>query len=862
MNILPKILFTLLFFNTCYLSTKAQLPNGFVDETVSTEWNISVGLTFDANGRMYVWEKGGKVFIVENGQKQPNPLIDISEEVLNFNDHGLNGFALDPNFLSNGYIYLLYAAKRYYVQNFGTNNYNKNTNDEEPFKTTIGRLVRYKANISDGFRSVDYQSRKILIGETLSTGIPILVDNHGVGSLVFGEDGTLLLSAGDAAIIQEPLEDDSQNPWFLEAINLGIITPDQNVGAYRSQVLNSLNGKILRINANTGDGISSNPFFETNNSRSAKSRIWAYGLRNPFRFSIKPKTGSNDPNDAQPGIIFAGDVGWSHREELNIIPKGGLNFGWPTYEGISFINENMKNEAFLPQNHQKPVIDWRGPIAQAYIEGQSYDIGTPQFGGDAFTGNASIGGVWYPDNTIFPEEFRNTYFHGDYMGWIKSFTFNATLTPQKVVHFSSDVHPTCLAIHPITGMIYYVNYSYPATNEIRRIFYKPNANLKPLVAISANKIYGASPLEVQFIGNQSKDPENKPLKYEWDFGDKTSSSEANPRHIYTIPLGEKIKFTATLTVTDDIGQSSSKSIDIFVGSFPPIILSTSLDTLSQFENGKDFLVKLDARIENADKEKFTYQWLLTLHHDDHTHFQTAINTQQGQMILGSVPCDEQSYFYRIELKVTDALGLSSEIYQDIKPICKKINENPPTTNGKLTLFALKKDNSTALLKWAVVIKNTGGYSYEVYRNGQLLRRLLQGTTSVEVPLAASLSEYQIIAKDNAGNSVKSNLVAITNNTTLGYSFFSFNQLVILTDILIAQIEREGLQQMRLVADCPENLLTIDTGSSVEKISKEKIISNENIKKNTLYNSGKSILLEAGFKVENGAIFETKINGCY
>lgn len=854
-----------LFFLLFSIRLIAQIPNGFVDDLVSEDWNIPVGLTFDANGRMYVWEKGGKVFIVENGQKQQKPLIDLSEEVLNFNDHGLNGFALDPKFLSNGYIYLLYVAKRYHVQNFGSSNYDKNVGEEEPFKTTIGRLVRYTANASDGFKSVDYSSRKILIGESISTGIPILVDNHGVGSLVFAEDGTLLVSAGDGAIIQEPLEDDTQNPWFQEAVNLGIITADQNVGAFRSQVLNSLNGKILRINPSTGDGVSSNPFFETENPRSAKSRIWAYGLRNPFRFTIKLNTGSNDPNDGKPGTIFVGDVGWSHREELNIIPKGGLNYGWPTYEGISFVNENLKNEAFIPQNHQKPVIDWRGPVAQAVVNGQAYDVGTPQFQGQAFTGNASIGGVWYPDNEIFPPEFRNTYFHGDYMGWVKSFSFDASLTPQKVTHFSSDVHPTGFAVNPLTGMIFYVNYAYPATNEIRRIYYKPNANLRPIVVLSADKIYGISPLEIQFTGSQSKDPENAPLKYEWDFGDKSTSNEANPIHTYSIAFGEKMKFVVTLTVTDDIGQKNSKSIEVFIGNSPPHIISTTIDTLTQFENGKDLTVKLDAKVENATKEKFIYQWSLVLHHDDHTHFQTAVNNQQGQMVLASVPCDGQSYFYRIELKVTDSLGLSATTYRDIKPICKPVVIIPTnSTTGKLTLFALRKDNNTALLKWAAVISNTGGYQYEVYRNGQLLRRLGQGGKDVEVSIdkTQAKSDYQVIAKDNSGNTVKSNMASIQSlNTSSSNTLISFKQLVILTDLLIAQLEREGLKMMRIAEDCPEQMMTITTTTQIEKFSKNELVSIENIQQNTIYHSGKSILLKAGFKAENGSVFEAKINGC-
>jgi hypothetical protein len=107
---------------------------------------------------MYVWEKSGKVFIVENGVKSTKPIIDISEEVLDYGDHGLNGFALNPDFLENGYVYLMYTAKRIHVLNFGKPDYK--VQEETPFQTTIGRITRYSMTISSNFIELELHLRK------------------------------------------------------------------------------------------------------------------------------------------------------------------------------------------------------------------------------------------------------------------------------------------------------------------------------------------------------------------------------------------------------------------------------------------------------------------------------------------------------------------------------------------------------------------------------------------------------------------------------------------------------------------------------------------------------------------------------
>jgi hypothetical protein len=170
--------------------------SGFYSVSISSGWKQAVGLTFNkAGNQMFVWEKGGKVWIVESNQKKL--FIDISPEVGDYSVMGLIGFALHPQFETNGYFYLLYTVDRHHLLYYGTSNYSAVAN--EYYKATIGRVTRYTAaKTSIGYR-VDPLTRKILLGATKSTGIPNLFNSHHVNSLAFGSDGTLLVSTGDGS---------------------------------------------------------------------------------------------------------------------------------------------------------------------------------------------------------------------------------------------------------------------------------------------------------------------------------------------------------------------------------------------------------------------------------------------------------------------------------------------------------------------------------------------------------------------------------------------------------------------------------------------------------------------------------------
>ncbi|MCB0635357.1 MAG: PQQ-dependent sugar dehydrogenase [Lewinella sp.] len=295
------------FFAVMPLS--AQLPDDFFDSPVVTGLEFPTGITFAENGQGYVWEKSGLIYTIDSlGNQLPTPFLDLREEISNWNDHGLSGFCLDNDFLSNGYVYLLYALDLHYYEHFGTPAYHPDSTVLH--RPTIGRITRFTADPATGFQTILPDSRRVLLGKTLDDGIPLLYEFHGLGTILQAEDGTLLVSCGDATSnAGTDYGGDEYGTMASAAIAAGVITPDQDLGSYRAQYLGAYNGKVLRIDPETGEGLPSNPFFSSEAPSSAQSRAWALGLRNPYRMTLRPNTGSHYSAEGNPGVLYIGDVG-------------------------------------------------------------------------------------------------------------------------------------------------------------------------------------------------------------------------------------------------------------------------------------------------------------------------------------------------------------------------------------------------------------------------------------------------------------------------------------------------------------------------------------------------------------------------
>ncbi len=712
------------------------LPPDFVETTVGSGWNEVIGLTFDPQdheNRVFVWERGGRVWIVENGVKLATPFIDINDEVGGWRDYGLLGFALHPNYHLNGHVYLLYVVDRHHLLHAGTPSYNPAQN--EYFAATIGRITRYTAIKPPGdddfghATAIDPNSRLVLLGETASTGFPILHQSHGVGGLIFGTDGTLIASCGDGASYSSTDTGSASETYYVDGLADGIIRPDENVGAYRSQMLSSLSGKIVRLDPDTGDGLPSNPFWEAAAPRSARSRVWSLGLRNPCRIALRPNSGSHTPSDGNPGSIYIGDVGWQIWEDLHVATAPGQNFGWPAFEGLTvhsgYFSRDVPNEdapnplfgvggctqeffyfndliqqdtldpnPFFPNPcdpaqaipgsvevflHTRPAIDWRhgsGPSRTGIYDGLDADVinigaaGSP-VAGPQFGGNSAIGGVWYTADD-FPAQYKDTYFHADYSGrWIRNFVFDGSDQPVEVRDFldsSAARSIVYIATHPQTGGLYYVDWN---TDQIFEVAYAPGGNQNPTAVASADVFYGPTPLTVQFTGSNSSDPEGA-VTYEWDFGDGSPiSTQADPSHQFTASPGVPTQFDVVLTVTDSGGATDTATVVISLNNTPPSVTIDSPVDGTLYSMAGDTPFSLTATISDAEHSQgeLTCAWQTFLIHNDHDHRDPVDPNCSTSTVISPAGCDGNIYFYRIFLTVSDAAGLSTTTHVRVLPDC-------------------------------------------------------------------------------------------------------------------------------------------------------------------------------------------------
>ncbi|HXV12764.1 MAG TPA: PKD domain-containing protein [Candidatus Krumholzibacteria bacterium] len=572
-----------------------QDPDFYAENAASgATFTAPTTLAFAPDGRVFVGEKSGLVYIIQNDTKLPTPFIDLSWDVLNHHDRGLLGMVLDPDFANTRYVYFLYT--------FDWNQGGDNQRTDVP-----GRLVRYQASLADP-NVADLNTRTVLIGGTYATGIPACYFSHAPAALRIGSDGTLLIAAGDGASYNQV---DPGN-LYEDCFGATKFPEIEDIGAYRSQWIGSMSGKILRVDRATGLGLPSNPYY-TGNPADVQSKVWAYGLRNPYRFGVRPN-GSTNPADGDPGSLYIGDVGWNLYEEVNVSRAGGgENFGWPCREGPNAQGQYQSGPQ--PAHHGCSTIGTSanpGPLTNP-LTYWHHSNGNNSFP-SGITGATAIGGAFY-QGTRYPAQYQGVYFYGDYSAqFIKALTVNANDQFVSQMNFGSSMGGVVdIGYNPTDEFLYYINIFTGSVMRIRHV--DGDINSPPVASATVEPRFGPLPLNVQFDASASMDPDGNPITFRWEFGDGQSSTQAVTSHAYTTDGA----FVARLTVRDSFGAEATLTFDITAGNTPPngtIVYPVNGSTAAVGE-----LVVLwgEATDDDTPSEDLTFHWVVSQVHNLHTH---------------------------------------------------------------------------------------------------------------------------------------------------------------------------------------------------------------------------------------------------
>ncbi len=592
-----------------------NLPYGFIQEGVTVGLNLPTSFALAPDGRIFIAEKAGRVRVFHNGELLSDPFIDITTEVNDAADRGLMGIAVDPAWPRRPYVYLAFVYDPPEIKS------------RNPGGARVSRVVRLTADANNLNVAVP-GSGVVLVG-TNSTAAHVgnpdqgdaepfsCLDGggqpvrdciategtaHTINMLKFGPEGALYVSVGD-----------------------GIVNSRGNA---RALDINSLNGKILRVDPDTGEGLPSNPFFD-GDPGSNRSKVFASGLRNPFRFTVDPRNGR----------VIVGEVGNEKWEEINI-GGPGANFGWPCYEGPEEAATYANCDAFRSG-------EWK--VTHGVL---SYPHTTkPQRG-------AAIGGDLYLGR-VFPAIYRGAYFYHDFNGGVTNFlTFgaNGSVTDNE---FATNM-PGIVQITATDDSLYALSI---ILGGLWRIRYVGGGNRPPTADATAKPTAGPSPLTVDFSSARSTDPEGSIVGYRWDFGDGETSSRANPTHTFA----ENGVYKVTLTVTDSGGLTASDSVEIVVGSEPPVAEILEPGDGAKFRIGERITFRGRA-IDPDDGELGGGRlvWSGILHHNEHVHYDAvkAIG-DSGSFVFED---HGDNTYLELCLTATDSQGLKDETCVDVKPI--------------------------------------------------------------------------------------------------------------------------------------------------------------------------------------------------
>ena len=657
-----------------------------------------VAAKFSPDGRIYVGLKEGKVVMYDGpGDTSPVTTLAIQTDTQDFGDRGMLGLALDPAFTSGRpYLYVLYTYDR---DPFGTTTVPRWGDNcaTPPGGTTDGctvsaRLDRYTIN-SSGIASGSPTRLLDGVGGSLG-GWCNQFPSHAIGTLAFGADNMLYVGSGDGASYNyadygqsggslsgtptpaNPCNDKQGTTSHTGGRGTALGASASRGGAVRSQAVRGAfngeyvtwDGAILRINPDTGAAATGNPLL--NNGITGDDRIVAYGLRNPFRFNLKP--GTNE--------LWLGDVGWNTYEEINRFTTGPTqttvpNFGWPCYEGPGkmggYDSLNISLCETLYSNNTSSLGGVSSPlVAPTYSWTRINNTGALPCGASASGGGGAATGGAFVTNGQWPSSIQGSYVFGDYARQCIALIpmVNGSPDVAHVKSIVSGVFPVDIQTGP-GGDVYWIDIANNALNRIRPVA----GNLPPVASFTANPPSGATPLNVAFDASGTTDPnQGEVLTYTWDLdGDGACDDGSGVTINRTYSTAGTI--TVKLCVADQLGATNTTTRQIQPGNAAPVITSftTSADA-GGWKVGDTITFSANATDNAGTLPASAYTWALNVRHcaseaqtGCHTHPLTSPPAGKTGSFVG--PDHEYYAFLQLTLTVTDSSGLTATQTKDVVP---------------------------------------------------------------------------------------------------------------------------------------------------------------------------------------------------
>jgi glucose/arabinose dehydrogenase len=521
-------------------------------------------------------------------------------------DHGLLGFALGNDYATSGRVYLTYDKG-------------------DPAGTGFGVVEEWTAS-PPGNPTSFTRAKTVLDGSLASPQLAQLSPNHGMDTVLVAPDDTLFVSIGDDT------------------------RPNGDLTALRAQDTTQPYGKVLHLTPD-GAGVPSNPFYSAAQPSSWRSRIYAYGLRNPFRFMLDPRS----------GMPYVGDVGWAATEEINIMAPGA-NGGWPCYEGTA-------TTTFSTQ----AVCQSLYAAGSAYMPAWSY----PHAG----AGAAVVSGMLYT-GTSYPAQYRDSFFFGDYTRgqvWTMTTDVGGRITRlPEAGGFAGDAGGP-VAFHP--GPNGDVTYADILSGNVRRIVHS-EGNRPPVAHLTTSS--DATTRTVSLSAADSYDLDRDALTFSWDLGDGETAQGITTEHTY----GTDDPVQVTLTVTDQLGATDSSTATVHPANHTPQL---TLDMPSGTYAVGD-MVELAAEATDVEDGDLAVQWETALLHcpfagSCHQHPE---GTEPGASYTHEFTDHGADTTMLVTARVQDSLGAVASTTYEAKPTLRTIAVNSPVAvaiNGETAASA-------------------------------------------------------------------------------------------------------------------------------------------------------------------------------